>query len=120
MRVRHTYVARGPWGGGAAAPGVRGQQNNGCEERTGSSAWNACHLAHLPARKPRHEDASVARNAARSAPPRERRGNRRALELGSLAASELFCRFTGYTNRDQSARRPQARTPLRDRSRARG
>ena len=90
---------------------------NGRGRRHGTPA-----ISHIcPARKPRHEDASVARNAARSAPPRDRRGNRRALELGSLAASELFYRFTGYTNRDQSARRPPRPVPRgRDRSRARG
>ena len=80
---------------------------NGRGRRHGTPA-----ISHIcPARKPRHEDASVARNAARSAPPRDRRGNRRALELGSLAASELFYRFTGYTNRDQSARRPPRPVP---------
>ena len=90
MRVRHTYVARGPWGGGAAAPGVRGQQNNGCEERTGSSAWNACHLAHLPCSQaaPRRRVGGAERGTVRPAAgsPREptRAGTGQPRRLGII------------------------------------
>ena len=90
MRVRHTYVARGPGGGGAAAPGVRGQQNNGCEERTGSSAWNACHLAHLPCSQaaPRRRVGGAERGTVRPAAgsPREptRAGTGQPRRLGII------------------------------------
>ena len=121
MRVRHTYVARGPWGGGAAAPGVRGQQNNGCEERTGSSAWNACHLAHLPCSQaaPRRRVGGAERGTVRPAAgsPREptRAGTGQPRRLGIILS---FHRV--YQPGPVRAAAPQARTPLRDRSRARG